>query len=96
MTQTKLVTLSGDCTVSHINHSYRTLLEAFESKGPLVIDLSQVEAADVTLIQLIVSASKTAAFQNRAFALESVSSNLQDILSSAGISLNLKPSQIAI
>ena len=54
VTQTKLVSLHGDCIVSDINRSYRTLVEAFQSEGSIVIDLSyKIEAADITLVQLI-------------------------------------------
>ena len=94
MTQIKLVALSGDCTVSYINHSYKALLEAFDSEGSIVIDLSQVEAADVTLVQLLVSASKTAAFQNRAFSLSSVPNRIQGVLGSSGVSFNLQSGQV--
>ena len=94
MTQTKLVILGNDCTVTQINQSYQTLLEAFECQGPIVVDLSQVEAADVTLIQLILSASKTAALQDRAFSLKSVSNRLQAVLGSAGLSFSLESGRI--
>ena len=94
MTQTKLVILADDCTVTHINNSYQMLVEAFERQGPIVVDLSQVAAADVTLIQLILSASRTAALQDRAFSLKSVPNRLQAVLGSAGISLNLESGQI--
>ena len=96
MTQTKIVSLSGDCTVSHINHSCRTLVDAFESDGSIVLDLSRVEAADITLIQLIVSAAKTAAFQKRAFSLQSLPDYLQSDLYLAGIEFKPEAGQIVI
>ncbi len=96
MTQTKIISLSGDCTVSHINHSCRTLVDAFESDGSIVLDLSQVEATDVTLIQLIVSASKTAAFQKRAFSLQSLPDHLRNEMCLAGIEFKSEAGQIVI
>lgn len=95
MTQTELVSLSGDCIVSTINHHYKILCEAFQSKGSVLVDLAQVEAADITLVQLIVSASQTAAQENREFALRSVPNSFRDVLCSAGINLNIESGQIS-
>ncbi len=95
MTQTALVNLSGDCMVSNINHHHEAVRQAFQSKDPVVLDLAQVAAVDITLVQLIVSASKTAAFDNRAFSLRSVSESVRDVLCSAGIKLNLESGQIS-
>ena len=96
VTQTEFVSLSGDCIVSNIDHHCRTLVVAFQSKGPLIVDLAQVEAVDVTLVQLIVSASKTAARDNRAFYLTSVPIGIQAAFLSAGVALNLESGQISL
>ena len=96
MTQTKPIILSGDCIVSNIHHSYKTLVDAFQREGSLVIDLAHVEAADVSLMQLIVSASKTAAVSDREFSLKCVPHNLRDLLCSAGISFDQNSGQIIL
>ena len=95
MTQTALVSLRGDCLVSNINDHYRIIRQAFQSEGLVMLDLANVGAADITLIQLIVSASKTAAREHRGFVLRSVPDSLQDAICSAGISLNSESGQIS-
>ena len=94
MTQTALVSLSGDCLVSNINDHYQAVCQAFQSKGSVIVDLAQVAAADITLVQLVVSASKTAAREHRSFMLRSVPDSIRDVLCSAGIDLNLESGQI--
>ena len=61
----------------------------------MLLDLAQVEAADVSLAQLIVSASKTATLEHRAFALRSVSDDVRALLCSAGIILDLETGQVS-
>ncbi len=95
VTQTKLVSLHGDCIVSDINRSYRTLVEAFQSEGSIVIDLSKIEAADITLVQLIVSASKTATQQGREFSLISVPKIFEDTLLLAGVDFNVASGRLS-
>ena len=95
MTQTALVSLSGDCLVANIDDHYRTIRQAFRSEGSVMIDLAQVAAADVTLVQLIVSAAKPAAREHRVFILRSVPDSFRDVLSSAGLELNLESGQIS-
>ena len=94
MTQSELVGLSGDCTVASIHQYHRMLSEAFRSGSPVMLDLAQVQAADVSLAQLIVSAAKTAISENRAFALRCVSAEVRALLCSAGIVLDLQTGQV--
>ncbi len=61
----------------------------------MLLDLAEVQAADVTLAQLIVSASKTATLEHRDFALRSVSDRVHTLLCSAGIHLDLKTGHVS-
>jgi len=53
--------LIGAQTIREIETSRRTLLDKLEAKAPFAVDLSGVTEADVSLIQLLISAAKSSA-----------------------------------
>jgi ABC-type transporter Mla MlaB component len=65
---TKL-SFSGEMTIQTIEAAYRSLSEKFRSDDSVVIDVSEVGDADLTFVQLIEAARRTAAAQSKTLAL---------------------------
>jgi anti-anti-sigma factor len=55
-----MVTASGQLTIEHAAEMRDALLEALSTDGDMRIDMSGVEEADLTCVQLICSACKSA------------------------------------
>ena len=51
------MTLSGSCSMPTIKTHHAAMLELIERGEPLRLDLSDVTAADISLVQLLVVAS---------------------------------------
>jgi len=55
----RVLTLSGEITVSCAAELHRALLDALAGDVPLVVDLRDVTAVDVSAVQLLVAARRT-------------------------------------
>ena len=64
------VSLSGDVTVSSISDAYAALVAGMEHGGPVVVNLDEVQDADLTLAQLLEAARRTAAAKGQEIRLE--------------------------
>ena len=51
--------VSGDLTIEHAAEMRQTLLDAFDKGSPVIVDLSAVEAIDVSGLQLFCAAHRT-------------------------------------
>jgi anti-anti-sigma factor len=56
---TRVLTLSGEITVTCAAELHRVLLDALASDEPLVVDLREVSAVDASAVQLLVAARRT-------------------------------------
>ncbi|KQT69012.1 MULTISPECIES: STAS domain-containing protein [unclassified Aureimonas] len=75
------------CTIVEADTFRQALLARLsgEGAGPVEIDLSGVEDADITLIQLVLAAGKSAEAKGRSLSVTS-SPAVADLLSRAGLS----------
>ena len=60
---------SGTCSVAGIEAHRGELLRALNADGSIVVDLSAVDAVDVSFVQLMVSAARTVAKRNGSLAI---------------------------
>ncbi len=65
-----------------------SLQDAFQSSGPIRLDLAEVTGGDVIGLQLLFSGHKTAAAAGREFVVTAVSQSLKDAGASLGLSLD--------
>ncbi len=65
------ISFSGSVTVSSISDACATLVAGMEHGGPVVVNLDEVEEADLTLAQLLEAARLTAAAKGQEIRLES-------------------------
>jgi ABC-type transporter Mla MlaB component len=79
--------LAGDCTLPGIVARHAALREAFAAGGDVTIDLADVGRCDLSLIQLLVSAARTAAQRGTALTLAGCPDHLAASVRSAGIAL---------
>lgn len=59
------VSISGSIVIGNISDVRDLILRAFDQKKPITIDISRVTEADITLPQLIESARRSAAIEER-------------------------------
>lgn len=85
--------LPADCTITSIHDIYALVKEAFRQHGGLEIDASDVIKADVTSLQLLLSATKTAEIERCSIKLTDVSDALQDTFSRAGLAKDAIPGE---
>jgi anti-anti-sigma regulatory factor len=76
--------LPADCSIAAIRSVYDLIREAFGRQDRLEIDCSSVDKADVTSIQLLLSAAKTGEAQGRPVVLTSFSKTLRNTIRRAG------------
>jgi ABC-type transporter Mla MlaB component len=76
--------LPVDCSIAAIRGVYDLIREAFSRQESLEIDCSSVAKADVTSIQLLLSAAKTGQAQGRRVVLTAFSQSFRNTLRRAG------------
>jgi anti-anti-sigma regulatory factor len=86
------VRLPADCSIGAIRSTYEMIRDASDRQQRLEIDGSAVEKADITLIQLLLSAVKTAQAQGRQIGLRAFSKTLRQTLQRAGFATTAAPS----
>ena len=59
------VSISDSIVIGNISDVHDLILRAFDQKKPITIDISRVTEADITLPQLIESARRSAAIEER-------------------------------
>ena len=70
------------------------MLVVLAGDGPISLDVSEVEDADISFVQLLASASRTAAGQGRPFRLCAIPQALLQTFSRAGLGLDPASGQI--
>jgi ABC-type transporter Mla MlaB component len=83
--------LPRDCSISSIRGVYDLIVDAFGRQQSLEIDGSDVAKADVTSVQLLVSAAQTAQLEGRSVVLTSPSQALSSTFQRAGLASNAGP-----
>jgi anti-anti-sigma regulatory factor len=78
--------LPADCSIAAIRGVYDLIIDAFRRQDKLEIDASNVDKADVTSVQLLISTAKTANFMGRRVVLTAVSQTLRNTFQRAGFS----------
>ena len=76
--------LPADCSIAAIRGVYDLIREAFARQDRLEIDCSDVDKADVTSIQLLISTAKTGEAQGRPVVLTAFSQTLRNAIRRAG------------
>jgi ABC-type transporter Mla MlaB component len=79
------VAFSGEMTVRTINDAYRRLCEELQNNNAIVIDAGEVSDVDLSFVQLLESARRTAAHEGKHCALASpASGGLRTMLERGG------------
>ena len=94
MQGTDPIRLQGQCGIQTVQEHQTALLRAFREREEIEIDAAGVEHVDVAFLQLLVSAAKTAAAQQKRMRLIAVSRPLRDALNRAGLRLSSSDDQI--
>jgi len=84
--QRQSLRLPADCSISGIRIAHDLIRQSMCHQRPLELDCSAVDRADVTSIQLLISAIRTADQQGRTLTLTALSKNLETTFLRAGIS----------
>jgi anti-anti-sigma regulatory factor len=80
----KSIKLPPSVTITDAKACAHQFREAFKESNSLTVDCSDLETCDVTLVQLLASAKKSAAMVGGCFALEHVNDELLTLLQRAG------------
>lgn len=84
-----LVTMGPDCTIRGIEQARTTLLQG--GAGALLVSCETVEQADVTFVQLMVSAQATCAARGHVLQLQSIPECVRTAFKRAAVDLPAGP-----
>lgn len=96
MSKTIIINLLDDITIKSISNTYRKLIIEFKEFDEILIDCSGVNQCDISAIQLLVSARKSAIAKRLDVRLSGVTGALNAALVRAGISPAQLPDSILI
>jgi phospholipid transport system transporter-binding protein len=82
----ELFRLPADCSIGAIRAVYELICNALRGQTRLELDCSGVDKADVTSVQLLISAAKTARQRGNRVHLTSVSEGLRSAIRRSGVS----------
>jgi ABC-type transporter Mla MlaB component len=85
-TPPELLRLPADCSIGGIRIVYDLICNALRGQTKLELDCSGVDKADVTSVQLLISAAKTARHQGNRVRLTSVSEVLRSAIRRSAVS----------
>lgn len=85
MSDTVCIRMSGDCTVRAIRTLHGEIVAGLASATDLVLDCTDIERADITFVQLVVSAAGTAERQAKRLTLVDVPDTVQGAFARAGL-----------
>ncbi len=85
MSEPRTLTLGPDCTIRTIRALRDDLTAALSDTPALTLDCAGVERADVTFIQLVLAAAKTAGRQGKSLALANLSPVSEAAFQRAGL-----------
>ncbi|ADN09030.1 STAS domain-containing protein [Sulfurimonas autotrophica] len=70
---------NNELNIYEVESLHKSLLEEF-AKGDLLLDMQNVNRVDMSVIQLFISAQKTAGESSKKFALQNVNEELAQII----------------
>ncbi len=79
-----VVHIAGRASVSSASETKERLLEAFGSGHPVAVDLGELTEADLSLLQLLLSAEATAAAERQSFVVERHGFAFEQLLKRSG------------
>jgi len=88
------IALRGQCDIRTVRENHAALLAAFRSREEIEIDAAGAEQVDVTVVQLLASATLTAAASNKRLRLVAASEPLRRALERAGLGYSQSDGQI--
>ncbi|WP_281261274.1 STAS domain-containing protein [Bosea psychrotolerans] len=88
--------MPADCSLRSISSCHAEMVAALKSEGDLSVDCSAITTCDITGIQLLVSAAKTAEAAGRVMRLAGVPETLGMALARAGLALSPAADRILI
>jgi anti-anti-sigma regulatory factor len=88
------IRFQGRCDIRSAAANRTTFVDAFRDREQIDIDTDFVEQVDITFIQLLVSAARTAAASGKRMRLVGVSDPLRVALARAGLRLSPSDDQI--
>ena len=94
MVSADVIQLQSHCGIRTAQEHHAAVLGAFRARDAIEIDAGRVEDVDLTLLQLLVSATKTANASQKRFKLVGVSDPLRRALARAGLRLSSSDDQI--
>ena len=77
--------LPADCSIGGIRVVYDLICKSLNSHPKLELDCSGVDKADLTSVQLLVSATKSARHFGNAVSLTAISESLRSAIARAGV-----------
>jgi anti-anti-sigma factor len=77
--------IKGSMSVTDIASIHKELLSCFDDQDDLTLNLKEVDFCDVTGIQVLHSAKKTAESMGKTFFVEDVSNSIVDTFNRAGL-----------
>lgn len=87
MTERSSLTLPVDCRIGASRAQYSALRDAFSASDQIELDAGQVQQADITCLQLLVSAAKTAQAGRKHLRITALSEPLRAAFARAGLPL---------
>src|SRR5260370_30558090 len=81
---TATILLAGELVVATAEKTRAQLISAFEQNQHILIDCSQATAADVSFIQILIAAQRTAASRGKSVSLLAFSKAVESALESGG------------
>ena len=72
------IVLENDVSIKNIKIFYQQISRALDTDSGLLLDFSNVKRADLSLLQVIMSANREFAKQGKKFLLKSVSENVKE------------------
>jgi anti-anti-sigma regulatory factor len=94
-TETK-IELAGPCDIHSASQRRTDLIEALRGGDEVRIDAERAEYLDLAFVQLLVSASKTAAACRKRLRFAPVSQPFRDAFARAGLTLSATQDQIVL
>lgn len=90
------IELTGSCDIQSASQRRNDLIEAFRGGDEVLIDAERAEYLDLAFLQLLVSASKTAAVCRKRLRFAPVSQPFRDAFARAGLKLSATQDQIVL
>lgn len=91
--QSTILKVEGVLSIYEAEAFKKELLEGLDKSSELVIDLGAVSECDLTCIQLLYSAKKTALEKGKIFAIMNISGPVKKIIEKAALPLEKLPVQ---